>query len=130
MFITKMSVPRRAFLRGAGVAMALPLLDAMVPALSAFSSSTARSKMRLGFIYIPNGVVMKKWMPISQGDDFEFSPTLKPLETFREHLLVLSGLAQKQAESQNQGSGDHSRASAAWLSGVNARKTEGADIQA
>ena len=129
MMITKMALPRRMFLRGIGASLALPLLDAMVPALSAFAKTAAKPANRLGFIYVPNGAVMNQWTPAATGRAFELSPTLAPLAPFREQTLVVSGLAQMQANSFDDGAGDHSRGTAAWLSGIHAKRTEGADVQ-
>ena len=129
MMITRMALPRRTFLRGVGATLALPLLDAMVPALTVFAKTSARPVSRLGFIYVPNGAVMEKWTPAASGRGFEFSPTLAPLEPFRDQTLVVSNLAQLQANSFDDGAGDHSRGTAAWLSGIHAKRTEGADVQ-
>src|SRR5215471_12345672 len=117
MFITKKSLSRRTFLRGAGVAVSLPLLDAMVPALSAQSG---KSTPRLGFIYFANGVIQKQWKPTTIGPGFELPPTLKPLEPVKDQINVISGLAHLQADTFGDGTGDHPRASAAWLTGVHA----------
>ncbi len=100
-----------------GAAVALPLLDAMVPALSAKS---AAAPPRLGFIYVSNGVVQDQWNPAATGRDFELPPILKPLKPVKEHVNVLSGLAHLQADTFGDGTGDHPRASAAWLTGVHA----------
>ncbi len=129
MFITKMSLPRRTFLRGVGATLALPLLDAMVPALSALGKTAAKPVSRLGFVYVPNGAVMNKWTPATVGTGFELSPTLAGLEPLRDRVLVVSGLAHLQANSFDDGAGDHSRGTAAWLSGIHAKRTEGADVQ-
>jgi hypothetical protein len=136
MMITKKALPRRTFLRGMGATLALPLLDAMVPALSAMPAIAGNRVRRLGFVYVPNGVSMSTnaslnyWKPAGQGRSFEFSPILSPLAPFRNQLAVLSGLSQRQAESLGDGGGDHSRASANWLNGVHPKQTEGADVQA
>lgn len=122
MIVTKKALPRRAFLRGMGVTMALPLLDAMTPALSA--ATNARSNVRLGFVYVPNGIIMDKWRPTTEGADFSFASTMKPLEPFRERLLVFSGLAQVQGRALGDGAGDHARAGATWLTGVHPKKSE------
>jgi hypothetical protein len=116
MFITKKSLPRRTFLRGVGTAMALPFLDAMAPALSAKTTSP----LRLGFVYIANGVIQKQWIPATEGAGFELTPILQPLAKVRDNINVLSGLAHLQADTFGDGTGDHPRASAAWLSGVHA----------
>lgn len=116
MFITKKALSRRTFLRGAGAALALPLLDAMVPALAAQSVKPAP---RLGFIYIANGVIQNLWKPATAGA-FELPPTLKPLEPVKGQFNILSGLAHLQADTFGDGTGDHPRSSAAWLTGVHA----------
>ena len=126
MIVTKLALPRRTFLRGVGATLALPLLDSMVPALSAMTTTPAR---RVGFIYVPNGAEMDNWTPVGEGADFQFSPILSPLEPFRHQTLVLSGLAHLEANAFNDGAGDHSRGTAAWLSGVHAKRTEGADVR-
>jgi hypothetical protein len=129
MIITKLALPRRTFLRGVGVTLALPLLDAMVPALSAMTKTAAKPVPRLGFVYVPNGVILDKFTPASEGAGFEFTPILKPLEHLRDRVTVLSGLALKPAEAAGDGSGDHARGSAGWLSAVHAKRTEGADLE-
>ncbi len=91
----KQALPRRTFLRGLGVSVALPLLDGMVPAFAALRTTPARAVKRFGAIYVPNGVEMRMWTPKGEGAGFEFSPILEPLEPFREQTFVLSGLADK-----------------------------------
>jgi hypothetical protein len=129
MFITKMSLPRRTFLRGIGAAVALPFLDAMVPALSALRID-AKPVRRLGFIYTPNGMIEDQWTPAAVGAGFELSPSLAALAPLRDKTLVLSGLAHRQADSIGDGNGDHARGTACWLNGVHPRRTEGAGVQA
>jgi hypothetical protein len=133
MIITKKALPRRTFLRGLSATLALPLLDAMVPALSALGKTAANPVCRLGFLYIPNGVAMNdvtnKWRPKGEGTSFEFSPILTPLAPFRDQLVIVSGLGQRQAEAMGDGNGDHPRASATWLNGARPKKTEAADIR-
>lgn len=132
MIITRMALPRRTFLRGLGATFALPLLDAMVPALSVTARTAARPKCRIGFVYVPNGVAMNDtinyWTPKGTGTNFEMSPILTPFTPYRDQLTIVSGLAQKQGESLGDGNGEHSRACATWLNGVHPKKTEGADI--
>jgi hypothetical protein len=129
MIITNKVLPRRTFLRGFGAAVALPLLDSMVPALRAATS--AKPARRLGVIYVPNGVIMDRWTPAADGAGFELTPTLLPLEQFREQVLLISGLDDKPAiPLPNEGAGDHARAAATFLTGVHVKKTEGADLQA
>src|SRR5438034_1367353 len=135
MFITKMSLPRRTFLRGVGAALGLPLLDAMVPALSAIANTPANPARRVGFIYMPNGVAMNVsgidyWTPRGLGKNFELSTILTPLAPFRDRLLVLGGLDHQNAEAGNDGaSGDHTRGTSSWLTGVYPKRTEGADVR-
>ena len=128
MYISKMALPRRTFLKGLGAAVALPLLDAMVPALTPIAKAAAPIR-RLGFVYIPNGAIMDKWTPTATGSAFDLPATLRPLEPFRDQMVVVSGLEQAMAYGIGDGSGDHSRAGTAWLSGVHPKHTEGADIR-
>jgi len=116
MFITRMAVPRRTFLRGLGTTLALPMLDAMVPALAA----APKAPPRFSFLYIANGVIQDQWTPKNTGADYELTPILKPLEAFKGDINVVSGLAHLQADTFGDGTGDHPRASAAWLTGVHA----------
>ena len=107
------------------------MLDAMRPALASPANTAAtKAPLRLAFTYIPNGVTMKDWKPATTGADFAMSRILKPLEGFREDLLVLSGLDHQNAEALGDGGGDHARAGACFLTGVHPKKTAGADIQA
>ena len=127
MVILRKSIPRRTFLRGAGAALALPLLDAMTPALAA---ETARP-IRMSFIEVPNGIMMDKWTPATEGASFALTPILEPLAQFRDRLLVLSGLDQNQSKAlATEVGGDHPRACTAWLTGAHARMTSGADLRA
>ena len=129
-YITGKHFSRRSLLRGLGTAMALPLLDSMVPALKAAKSTVAAPAMRLGFVYVPNGIIPGAWTPAVEGASFEFTRTMKPLEPFREHLVAMSGLAQINGRALGDGAGDHARAGATWLTGVHPKKTEGAGIHA
>jgi hypothetical protein len=108
-----------------GAAVALPLLDSMTPALSAAPAPLKRA----AFLYTPNGIIMQKWTPETDGAGFEFTPTLKPIEPFRDRLLVLTGLEHHNGEALGDGAGDHARAGASWLTGFHPKKTEGADIR-
>jgi hypothetical protein len=131
MIVTKKYLPRRTFLRGLGATIALPLLDGMVPAFAAMQNSAAKPIKRLGAIYVPNGMNMLTWTPKAFGSGFELPSTLSPLASVRDQLLVLSGLDNKQGDGlPGEGSGDHSRSQAAFLTGMHAKKTEGADIGA
>jgi hypothetical protein len=121
MFIAKKALPRRTFLRTVGsAALGLPLLDAMVPALSALAQTAASPGARLGCFYHPNGTIHADWIPRSVGSSFEFSPILSPLAPVRDQVLVLSGLSHREADSKGDGFNEHPRATAAWLSGVHA----------
>jgi hypothetical protein len=125
MIITKMSMPRRTFLRGVGAAVALPWLDAMRPALSAATVSP----QRLGFFYVPNGMYLPNFHPAGNGGtSFELTPVLTPLESVREHVVVVSGLSNMPVLANDQGGGVHTRNHAGWLSGVLPKRTEGANI--
>jgi Protein of unknown function (DUF1552) len=123
MIVTKKSISRRTVLRGAGAAVALPLLDAMVPAFATAATTPAPAR-RFGVIYHPNGVIYDKWLPTGTGSSFEFSPTLAGLQPFRDQLIVVTGLFSDQAEALNDGGGDHSRASGSYLTGVHIRKSD------
>jgi hypothetical protein len=116
-FITKKSLPRRTFLRGMGTTLALPLLDSMIPALSAAAKPVAR----LGWVYVGNGIIQNDFIPAQTGNAFDLPPILKPLASLRNYVNVISGLQHKQADTQGDGTGDHPRAAAAWLTGVHAR---------
>jgi len=131
MVITKKYLPRRTVLRGLGTALALPFLDGMVPALQALRNTAANPIRRFGAVYVPNGMEMRQWTPKGEGQNFEFSRILKPLEAFRNQVNILSGLADKPAiPRQGEGVGDHARAASTWLTGVHVKKTEGPDIRA
>jgi hypothetical protein len=117
-------------LRGLGASVALPLLDAMVPPLIAAPRGAAASPTRLGFVYIPNGAVMAQWTPSGLGDALQITPILEPVAAFKDKLTVISNLASRPAEAEvGEGSGDHARASAVWLSGVHPNRTEGPDLR-
>jgi hypothetical protein len=126
MFITKMSLPRRTFLRGMGVTMALPLIEAMVPAASALAATAGARPTRAGFIYIPHGADMASWTPKAGGANFELSPTLKAggLEPFKDQLVVISNT--KRAGGQTE---MHAGAASGWLSGAITKRTEGEDYR-
>src|SRR5713226_4832831 len=97
MMIFNRAIPRRTFLRGAGASLALPLLDAMVPAFASTRSPGASPLARFAVVYVPNGIIMDRWTPAAEGAGFEFPTTLQPLAPFRDQLLVLSGLAQNES---------------------------------
>jgi hypothetical protein len=122
MFLTKKAISRRTVLRGAGVAVALPLLDAMIPAFA--PAATTTPVRRFGVVYHPNGVIYDKWLPSGAGSQFELSPTLKGLEPFKDKLIVVTGLFSDQAEPLGDGGGDHSRACGSYLTGVHVKKSD------
>ena len=131
MIITKRHLPRRTFLRGLGATVALPLLDGMVPALTAARLTAARPVRRLGIVYVPNGIFMDQWTPTADGRVFELPATMAPFAPYREQMVVVSGLSNKLGDAwPGEGAGDHARAAGAYLTGVHPKKTEGADIRA
>jgi len=111
MFVTKKHLSRRTFLKGVGVTVALPFLDAMVPAQTPLALTAAAGTSRYGFIYVPMGSIMKQWTPEKEGTNFEFSPILKPLEKFRNNVTVITGM-------HNSGEAGHSVSSATFISGT------------
>jgi hypothetical protein len=106
-FITQTRLPRRTFLRGLGGTLGLPMLDAMVPALSA---KPLAPTPRLGFIYIANGVIQEQWKPKTTGNNFDLPPILKPLGALKDQVNILSDLSHLQADTFGDGTGDHPRA--------------------
>jgi hypothetical protein len=122
--ITGKHLSRRTLLRGMGAALALPALDAMRPALRAATTAAPR---RLSVVYVPNGIIMKDWTPAATGEGFEFTRILKPLEPFRNDILLTSGLSNTAAQKVI-GGGDHAKATGSFLSGVPPKRTVGADV--
>lgn len=120
-FISKKHLSRRAVLRGAGTTLALPFLEAMVPACTAVAQTAANSNARLACIYFPHGATMSKWTPTTVGKEFEFSEILKPLEGLRKHINVVTNLGHPLAYGPGGASGNHNRSSAAFLSGAKAQ---------
>lgn len=129
MILTRRHLSRRTFLRGGAALIGLPLLDAMMPALGRAQGAAKEPPTRLGYVYVPNGMVMDNWTPTTTGKAFPVSPILKPLERFREQTLVLTKLACHNANALGSGPGDHARASAAFLTGAHPRES-GSDIHA
>jgi hypothetical protein len=128
MIITRKAIPRRTVLRGIGATLALPFLDGMVPALSALPKTAAGPPNRFGVVYVPNGIAMKYWTPAAAEGAFEFTPTLAPLEPFRDRLLVLSGLNSKQWPGEK--STAHAKASTKFLTNMPPKSTTGSDLHA
>jgi Protein of unknown function (DUF1552) len=112
MYLTKKHLSRRTVLRGLGVSVSLPLLDAMVPAGTALAATAARPTPRMGFVYFPHGAIMKAWSPTETGRDFAMSPILKPLEPFRDQMTIVSGLRNRGGESSD----PHGIMAGTWLS--------------
>ncbi len=121
MFITKQSLPRRTVLRGLGATLALPLLDAMVPALTPTVRTAAAPTRRFGAVFVPMGERPSHWTPATTGAGFEFSPILKPLEPFRDAVTVVSGLDRPLA-------GTHAVSTGTWLTGAAPKRTEAEDF--
>ena len=130
MMIFKKVIPRRTFLRGMGATLALPLLDGMVPAFASGLDGAGKPAIRLGFVYVPNGIIMDKWTPAAEGKAFELPPILEPLAPFQDRIRVLTGLDHKNAEAlPGEASAGHARASASFLTGVHPRIMEGAEVE-
>jgi hypothetical protein len=130
-FVTRKHLPRRTFLRGAGVTLSLPLLESMVPALTALAQTAATPRLRMGFCFMPHGAVMANWTPATEGP-LQLSPILAPLEAYKKNVVVVSNLAHAMAGPQGPGDngGDHTRCPAVFLNGVHPKRTDGADIYA
>jgi len=129
MVVFKKAIPRRTFLRGMGATLALPMLDAMTPALTA----ETKRPIRMAFMQTPNGIfnLRNEWTPQTVGANWEMTRTLEPLAAFKDRMLVLSGLDHQQAAGLNgEVGGDHPRACTAWLTGTHAKMTSGADLRA
>src|SRR5262245_34330514 len=123
MFVTRKALPRRTFVRGLGVAFALPWLEAMLPALTPRLGAEARPT-RYGFVYIPHGVILDRFLPATEGPNFAFRPIMKPLERFRDRLTLVSNLA-----GPPDGGSGHVGAAASWLTGTSAKRTEAEDVR-
>jgi hypothetical protein len=121
-------ISRRTVLRGAGTAVALPFLDAMLTR-SLAASGAAGPPRRMAFLYVPNGAIMADWTPQSEGSRFDLPAILRPIAPFREDVLVLSGLTCDKGRAHGDGGGDHARASSSFLTGCQARKTSGANFR-
>jgi hypothetical protein len=126
------TISRRTVLRGVGAALALPWLEALspAPAVSRAFEAAAGTPKRMAFFYVPNGVHMPAWTPESEGPLGDLPATLQPLASFKDDVLVLSGLSQDTAFAHGDGPGDHARALACFLTGTHPRKTDGANIAA
>src|SRR5690348_617533 len=119
-FLSKRHLPRRTFLRGTGVALALPFLESMIPAAAALGQgAAAKTRTRLGCIYFPHGAIMPKWTPAADGAGFELSPILQPLKPFYSQISVISDLEHAQAYGSG-ATANHNRSAASFLSGAHA----------
>ena len=121
MFITKKHLSRRTVLRGLGVSVTLPLLDAMIPASTALAETAAKPAPRMGFVYFPHGAIMKAWSPTETGTGYAASPILQPLDPFRSHMTIVSGLRNKGGESSD----PHGIMAGTWLSCFGIKNREG-----
>ena len=119
-FITKKHLSRRAVLRGVGATIALPLLDAMIPARTALAATAAAPKLHLAFIYFPHGAIMDQWTPAGTGSDFKLSRILTPLADYQKQMLVFSNLGNRPAES----AAVHAIVPGTWLSCVHPRESQ------
>ena len=129
MIVTRKHLPRRTFLRGLGVTLALPMLDGMAPAFG-LRAGAAETVRRLGVVYVPNGMYMQNWTPSGAGA-LDITETLRPLAAHRERMVLISGLCSHEGIARpGEGAGDHARAAGAFLTGVHPKKTEGHDIRA
>ena len=127
MFLTKKSLSRRAVLRGASAAVALPFLDAMLPAFIPQAQAAAMPSLRFGVVYFPNGAIMEQWIPKTVGKGFDFTPILKPLEPFKESIVLVNNLSRSRPGSVI---GDHAVSAAGFLTGVWPKRTEAEDVLA
>src|SRR5262249_55201100 len=116
-------ISRRTALKGIGTSLALPLLEAMLPARELAAETAGKAPLRMAFVYVPNGVHMPDWRPQATGSGFTLSPILQPLRAVKDDLLVLSGLTLDTARAHGDGGGDHARAMAAFLTGRHPHKT-------
>jgi hypothetical protein len=124
MIITQRCIPRRTVLRGLGASLALPLLDGMIPALTAAQKTAARPVRRFGVVYVPNGMAMGSWTPAAEGPAFELTPILQPLSAFRDQMIVVGGL-----NGPPSNGGVHASATTRFLTGISASRSE-YDLQA
>jgi len=122
-------LPRRTFLRGLGVGIALPLLDAMMPTRTFAAAASGKTPVRMAFMFVPNGAHMPDWTPTANGADYEMPWILQPLTAHREDLLILSGLTHDRGRANDDGGGDHARSASTWLTGMQPLKSEGSQIR-
>lgn len=128
MIVTKKHLSRRTLLKGMGVAIGLPMLDSMSPALAG-PARAGNTPVRLAFTYVPNGMTMADWTPTTPGASFEMPPILKKFEAFKGDMFVLGNMMDHNGKALGDGGGDHARAGGSFLTGVHPKKTAGKDIQ-
>ncbi|MEW6304170.1 MAG: DUF1552 domain-containing protein [Verrucomicrobiota bacterium] len=132
---TKFQVNRRQFLRGLGVTVALPALEAFWPAKALAAQSVAPATtatgapLRMAFLYVPNGVILDQWRPQGEGADFQLNKTMEPIAPHRDEFQIFTGFEHQNGFAGPDGAGDHARANATILTGMRPRKTAGADIK-
>ena len=123
-------IDRRTFLRGLGTAVALPMLEGMVPVAALGQSAAKAAKpIRMAYVFVPNGLSMQQWTPATEGSGYALPQLLEPLKDLRNDFSILTGLSQDNAAALGDGPGDHARSTACWLTGVHPKKTAGADIR-
>src|SRR5262245_907373 len=130
MLIFKKHLPRRTFLYGSGVTLALPLLEAMLPAQTLLRNTPANAKTRFTGVFFPHGMAPGHWVPKTVGTNFEFPFIMQPLQPLRDHVVILSGLHARSAEPPSGVTGSDHFVAAAYLSATKPKKTTGADISA
>jgi Protein of unknown function (DUF1552) len=128
--LSRARLGRRTFLRGVGTALALPWLDAMLPRTALAARAAAKPPVRMAFLFSPNGVIPAAWTPAEIGAHYTLSPSLAPLASVKDEVLVLSGFSQKKGFDLGDGAGDHARSASTFLTGVHPYKTAGANIRA
>ena len=124
MFVTKKSLPRRTFLQGMGVVMGLPLLEAMVPAMTAMAQTPAHPRYRFGAIYVPHGMIMDQWTPTTVGANFDLKPIMTPIKAYQPRITVISNLRRPELGFDT----NHAGAPASWLAGMAPKRTDGPDF--
>ncbi|MCA9207351.1 MAG: DUF1552 domain-containing protein, partial [Planctomycetales bacterium] len=125
-----MRLPRRTFLKGMGLSVGLPLLEAMRPATLLRANPVHAAPTRMAFVFFPNGAIMDAWKPEKAGRDYELPETLQALAEYRGDFNVITGLAQDKGRAHGDGPGDHARCASTFLTGAHPVKTSGADIRA
>jgi hypothetical protein len=123
MMITRKALPRRTFLKGMGTVVALPFLDAMMPAFASAQTTKAARPVRMAFVYVPNGIDMRHWNPSYEGELGKLPQTLVPMEPFRKDITLLGNLTHNTGRALLDGAGDHGRCSGSYLTGVQVKKT-------